>query len=97
MFNIFLMVFDIWGIQGDSMSKPSPSEVFRLVSDNAPADLRKLSQMMKGRPEGRLLERADVIEYLLDQANEPGRDPLIAATLMICARTIVRSEHVKKD
>ena len=60
---------------------------------NTPDDLRKLARVVKGRAEGRLLERADVLDFLIEAARD--QDPSITAMLLLCAKAIAEGKHAK--
>ena len=60
---------------------------------NTPDDLRKLARVVRGRAEGRLLERADVLDFLVEVSRD--QDPSITAMLLLCVKAIAEGKHAK--
>ena len=60
---------------------------------NTPDDLRKLARVVRGRAEGRLLERADVLDFLVGVSQD--QDPALTAMILLCAKAIAEGKHAK--
>ena len=56
-------------------------------------DLRKLARVVRGRAEGRLLERADVIDYLVRVGQS--QDLALRAVFEACVRDLSEGKHAK--